>query len=251
MVNLNHQPVHNDVHINGSITISGKAILNDMNLTIKAGQWTALLGPSGSGKSTLLRLIAGLDTAADFTGSITSSTQVSLSNCVSYMAQDDLLLDWADVVQNVCLGARLRGQGGDKTKAKRVIQQVGLTQHAQKRPQSLSGGQRQRVALARTLMEQKSIILLDEPFSALDARTRTDMQDLAAEQFKDQTVILVTHDPGEAARLCQSIYLLQDCSVNSIAALSPPFPKSIDDKAMFALQSTLMTQIRQNKRADR
>ena len=76
------------------------------------------------------------------------------------------------------------------------------------------------------------------------------MQDLAAEQFKKRTVILVTHDPGEAVRLCQSIYLLQDCSINSINALSPPFPKSINDKAMFALQSALMTQIRESKRAD-
>ncbi len=250
MVNLKHQPIYNEVHINGSVTLSGTAILDNINLTIKAGQWTALLGQSGSGKSTLLRLIAGLDTGADFTGSITCSPQVNLSGNVSYMAQDDLLLDWANVLQNVCLGARLRGQGSDEIKARRIIQKVGLKQHAHKRPQSLSGGQRQRVALARTLMEQKSIILLDEPFSALDARTRTDMQDLAAEQFKERTVILVTHDPGEAVRLCQSIYLLQDCSINSINALSPPFPKSINDKAMFALQSALMTQIRQSERAD-
>ena len=250
MANPNQQPAQNDVHINGSVTLSGTAILDDIDLTIKAGQWTAFLGPSGSGKSTLLRLIAGLDTAADFNGSIKSSTKASLSGHVSYMAQDDLLLDWADVIQNVCLGARLRGRGADKTKAKRIIQKVGLSQHAHKRPQSLSGGQRQRVALARTLMEQKPIILLDEPFSALDAGTRTDMQDLAAEQFKEQTVILVTHEPGEAVRLCQSIYLLQDCSVNCIAALSPPFPKSINDKAMFALQSALMTQIRESNRAD-
>jgi len=245
MANLNHTPVKNDVHVNGSVMLSGTAILDNINITIKAGQWTALLGPSGSGKSTLLRLIAGLDTAADFIGSITSCPKVTLSGHVSYMAQDDLLLDWADVVQNVCLGAKLRGKGSNSTKARRIIQEVGLGQHAHKRPQSLSGGQRQRVALARTLMEQKSIILLDEPFSALDARTRADMQDLAAEHFKEHTVILVTHDPGEAVRLCQSIYLLQDCSANSIAALSPPFPKYIDDKAMFALQSTLMTQIRQ------
>jgi len=250
VANPNQQPAQNDVHINGSVTLSGTAILDDIDLTIKAGQWTAFLGPSGSGKSTLLRLIAGLDTAADFNGSITSSPKVSLSGHVSYMAQDDLLLDWADVIQNVCLGARLRGRGADKTKAKRIIQKVGLSQHAHKRPQSLSGGQRQRVALARTLMEQKPIILLDEPFSALDAGTRTDMQDLAAEQFKEQTVILVTHEPGEAVRLCQSIYLLQDCSVNCIAALPPPFPKSINDKAMFALQSALMTQIRESNRAD-
>tara|TARA_B100001121_G_scaffold295885_1_gene300734 strand:- start:46 stop:801 length:756 start_codon:yes stop_codon:yes gene_type:complete len=250
MANPNQQPVLSDVHIDGSITLSGTVILDEIDLTIKAGQWTALLGPSGSGKSTLLRLIAGLDTAADFNGSITSSSKVSLSGHVSYMAQDDLLLDWADVIHNVCLGSTLRGRGGDKTKAKSIIQKVGLSQHAQKRPQFLSGGQRQRVALARTLMEQKPIILLDEPFSALDARTRTDMQDLAAEQFKEKTVVLVTHDPCEAVRLCQSIYLLQDYSVTCIAALSPPFPKPIDDNAMFALQSALMAQIRQSKRAD-
>ncbi len=242
----NPQPA---IHINGSVSLYGMPLLDAFELHIKAGQWTALLGPSGAGKSTLLRLLAGLKTEADFTGSIDYAVTGGLAGQVSYMAQDDLLLPWTDVVQNVGLGDRLRGQGGDRQKAEAIIAATGLSEHAHKRPHALSGGQRQRVALARTLMEDKPVILLDEPFSALDARTRAEMQELAAEHLHGQTVLLVTHDPGEAARLCQSIYLLKGRSIVPVTALSPPFPKALDDQHMFSLQTQLMQNIRQDEGA--
>lgn len=246
---LDHKTKSNcyDVHMKGHINLSGVPLLADIELTIKAGQWTALLGPSGSGKSTLLRLLCDLDTVADFTGTIRCGAADNLVGKVSYMAQDDLLLPWANVKQNVELGAKLRGQGGEHNTTEGIIQAVGLAEHAHKRPLALSGGQRQRVALARTLKEKKPVILLDEPFSALDARTRAEMQELAAIHLSGKTVLLVTHDPGEAARLCQSIYLLQNQLAVRTHALSPPFPKAFDDQEMLTLQGTLMKQIRRSE----
>jgi putative hydroxymethylpyrimidine transport system ATP-binding protein len=108
----------------------------------------------------------------------------------------------------------------------------------------LSGGERQRVALARTLIEDRPLVLLDEPFSALDVRTRADMQELAARHFQDRTVLLVTHDPYEAVRLCGSIYCLQGQKLQQSRHLEPPFPKMLDDKDLFALQAELLSQIR-------
>ena len=125
-----------------------------------------------------------------------------------------------------------------------IICAVGLDDKAEKRPCELSGGQRQRVALARTLLENRPVILLDEPFSALDARTRVDMQDLAICQLIGRTVLLVTHDPGEAVRLCNRIYLLQNNSLIKVDALKGPFPKPVDDGDALALQAKLLMQIR-------
>jgi putative hydroxymethylpyrimidine transport system ATP-binding protein len=124
------------------------------------------------------------------------------------MAQSDLLMPWLDLPENVCLGARLRGEAADLSRARHLLAQVGLSDHLDKRPAALSGGQRQRVALARTLMEDRPVVLLDEPFSALDAKSRAQMQDLAAELLKGRTVLHVTHDTAEAARLAHRVLLM-------------------------------------------
>ena len=160
------------------------------------------------------------------------------------MAQTDLLLPWASVLDNVCLGAHLRGDSADKAKAEAIIARVGLAAHKQKKPATLSGGQRQRAALARTLMEDRPIVLLDEPFSALDSRTRSEMQELAAEMLDGRTILLVTHDPGEAARLGHAIYIMSSLGLETADSLSPPLPRSFADKDVLALQSTLLTQLR-------
>ena len=160
------------------------------------------------------------------------------------MAQQDLLLEWATVRDNISLGRRLRGEACPQGKLSDIIGAVGLNDKAEKRPCELSGGQRQRVALARTLLEDRPVILLDEPFSALDASTRVDMQDLAAGHLIGRTVLLVTHDPGEAVRLCNHIYLLQDNSLIKADSLSGPFPTPVDDSDALALQAKLLLQIR-------
>jgi putative hydroxymethylpyrimidine transport system ATP-binding protein len=160
------------------------------------------------------------------------------------MAQSDLLLPWLRADENISVGSRLRGEKIDNDELEIIIQNVGLIDHCKKYPSELSGGQRQRVALARTLMENKPIILLDEPFSALDAKTRLEMQDLVAEHLQEKTILLVTHDPSEATRLCNNIYILNDHEIYITKSLPPPFPKNINDEDVFLLQTKLLEEIR-------
>nr|WP_247744224.1 ABC transporter ATP-binding protein [Ruegeria sp. R14_0] len=233
-----------DLTINGSATINGAPLFAPLTLTLATGEWTCLLGGSGVGKTTILRLIAGLETGAVFDGKITASDGDSVQGRVAYMAQDDLLLPWATVAQNVCLGARLRGQKPDLARRDRLIKRMRLEDHMGKKPAELSGGQRQRVALARTLMEDRPIVLLDEPFSALDARTRADMQDLAAEALHDRTVLLVTHDPAEAARLGQSIVVMTQMGVTPCQPPRAPAPRKVDDLETLETQGALLRLLR-------
>ncbi len=233
-----------EILVSGIAHLGGRLLFDYLTLQLRAGKWTALLGPSGSGKSTLLRLIAGLPVAAEFEGYIEADDKQDLSDRVGYMAQQDLLLEWETIRDNIALGSRLRGDACLPDRLADIIGAVGLDDKAEKRPCELSGGQRQRVALARTLLEDRPVILLDEPFSALDARTRADMQDLTASHLDGRTVLLVTHDPGEAVRLCNYIYLLQDNRLVETPALSGSFPKPVDDSDALALQAKLLMQIR-------
>jgi putative hydroxymethylpyrimidine transport system ATP-binding protein len=160
------------------------------------------------------------------------------------MAQADLLLPWLDVLGNVALGARLRGGAPDLARARALVARVGLEARSRHRPRTLSGGERQRVALARTLMEDRPVILLDEPFSALDAGTRADMQELAATLLTGRTVLLVTHDPAEAARLGDAILLMSPAGIT--AAPIPPTPpvRPFDDPGTLACQARLLAMLR-------
>ena len=160
------------------------------------------------------------------------------------MAQQDLLMPWLSVLDNVLLGARLRGERPDQTLAHDRLAQVGLVDHADKLPPTLSGGQRQRVALARTLMENCAVVLLDEPFSALDALTRAQMQELTAELLRGCTVLLVTHDPNEAARLGHKILIMTPSGLVEIAAPTTPIPRDIHAVDVLRAQSNLFDQLR-------
>ncbi len=235
-----------DLTFSGHAAIDGAPLFAPMTLTLAAGEWTCLLGGSGVGKTTVLRLIAGLDTGAEFTGEISASDGMPVSHRVAYMAQDDLLLPWATVAQNVSIGARLRGEKVDLGRRDRLIERMRLQDHMAKKPAELSGGQRQRVALARTLMEDRPIVLLDEPFSALDARTRADMQDLAAEALQGRTVLLVTHDPGEAARLGQSILVMTPRGLTPCQPPHAPAPRHVDDLETLETQGALLRLLRED-----
>lgn len=196
-------------------------LFRDLDLHLEAGTWTCLLGPSGVGKTTLLRLVAGLAPAGS-TVEVRADDGAPLAGRVGYMAQQDLLLPWLSVLDNVMLGARLRGEPADTAGARALLTRIGLADKAGARPAALSGGQRQRVALARTLLEDRPVIVMDEPFSALDPITRVRLQDVAADLLAGRTVLLVTHDPLEALRLGHHVHLLQ----GRPARLGPPLTVS-------------------------
>ena len=225
------------VSLSGQVRLDGRALFAPVRLVLPAGKWTALLGDSGVGKSTLLRLLAGLPIGGQFTGRIDNPQPAAL------MAQDPGLLPWLDVRQNAALGSRLRGTRADAARLDDILARTGLRDHAAKRPAQLSGGQRQRVALARTLMEDRPLVLLDEPFSALDMRLRRTMQDLAAELLRGRTVLMVTHDPAEAARLSDRIAVLTPTGLTLAEAPDSPAPRLPDASQVLACQGALMARL--------
>jgi len=193
------------IELDDGLAFEGQAVLAPMRLEVAAGRLTALLGPSGSGKSTLLRIAAGLLPV----GRVGTTDGAGLPGRIAWMAQADLLVPWRDAIGNVVLGAHLRGEPPDLFRARALLSEVGLTTgDSRKVPAALSGGMRQRVALARTLMEDRPVVLMDEPFSAVDAPTRHRLQDLAARLLRGRTVLLVTHDPLEALRLADRVFVL-------------------------------------------
>lgn len=190
------------------------AVFQNLSLSFRRDRWHALLGRSGAGKSTVLKLVASLVQADSGTVSINKHAPDETSssrNAIAYMSQDDGLLPWLTVIDNVQMGCRLRGEQTPTTRveATELLAQVELSDWANALPSTLSGGMRQRVALARTLMEKQSIVLMDEPFSRLDAITRDELQHLAWELLSKKTVVLVTHDPVEALRMSHSVTVLQ------------------------------------------
>lgn len=243
---------------NAHLAYQSMPLFINLNLTLNGGECTCLLGPSGVGKSSLLRLIAGLhiDTTELNNKSIPSDTiqasdQLPLDNRISYMAQTDLLMPWLTVIDNVLLGPRLRGTYAARKKyyreyALHLLEKVGLANVALHYPDSLSGGMRQRAALVRTLLEDRPIVLMDEPFAAVDVITRLRLQELAAELLRDRTVLLVTHDPLEALRLGHHIYILSGFPAQLGEALLPSGipPRDLSDKQLLALQAELLQRLR-------
>lgn len=209
--------------------------LEALSMLIAPQQWTCVLGRSGSGKTTLLRFLAGLlDDQVSWQGDLQVSDGQSLAGRIAYMAQQDLLLPWLSVEDNVCLSHRLSGQPittAVQEKARCLLKQVGLSAQGDALPQSLSGGMRQRVALARTLMQDKPLVLMDEPFSALDAVTRYKLQTLSYALLKDKTVVLITHDPQEAIRLAHHMIILKG---NPAQAETISLPDDLPPRALSA-----------------
>lgn len=228
------------LHLSGTAHYDGARVFGPLSFTAPAAKWTCLLGPSGVGKSTMLRLLAGLDSGVTFEGKLGANDGAPLQNRVALMAQSDLLLPWRTVLENITVGAALRGTSPDMERAHRVLDRVGLANHAGKKPGALSGGQRQRVALARTLMEDRPVVLLDEPFSALDARNRASMQDLSAELLAGRTVVHVTHDAAEAARMGDKILVLAGDGLTEVPPPDIAPPRQFDAPDTLAYQGHLL-----------
>lgn len=188
---------------------NGSELFKNLTFTAEAGKCTCVLGPSGCGKSTLLRLLSG---SPDFVteGRINLIPQPRHSHCCAWMGQNDLLLPWLNLLDNVLLGFKLRNELTEKLrfKAENLLAEAGLHGYEAALPQALSGGMRQRGALLRTLMEDRPILLMDEPFSALDSLTRLKLQNLSSRMIAGSTVLLVTHDVMESLRMAHRIIVL-------------------------------------------
>jgi putative hydroxymethylpyrimidine transport system ATP-binding protein len=220
------------------IAFGGRVVASDLTLEFSAGRTTCLLGRSGVGKTSLLRWLAGLLPGA------------ARAQDVAYMAQSDLLLPWLPVLDNVLLGYRLRGDRtalkAARPRAQALLAEVGLHDRLGDLPHVLSGGMRQRAALARTLCEDRPVVLMDEPFAHLDAVTRLELQDLAGRLLAGRTVVLVTHDPLEALRVGHQVRVLAGSPFTAGPTIEPPgaVPRDPADPALLALQARLLAELR-------
>lgn len=226
-----------------SLNLGGRQLFERLSLAFAAGRITCLLGPSGCGKSTLLRLIAGLAPAPD-AGRVVIDPDPGAARC-AWMGQEDLLLPWLTLRDNLLLGATLRGERRKavEQRADALLASAGLAEAAGLLPGCLSGGMRQRGALLRTLLEDRPIVLMDEPFSALDALNRQRLQDLTATMVGGKTVIMVTHDPLEALRLADGIIVLSGRPARVAASLIPPGspPRAVGDGEISRLHAQLLS----------
>lgn len=212
----------------------GRTILDGVDLTMDRGEIVALIGRSGSGKSTLLRILAGLDSGA--TGDFKVPGRVSVA------FQDARLLLWKRVRENVALGLR----GEDRLEiANQALAEVGLTDRARAWPLTLSGGEAQRVSLARALVREPELLLLDEPFGALDALTRLSMHDLVLSLWGGHrpAILLVTHDVDEALALADRVVLLADGRIAHEERISLPRPREREHKDQVEKRSRLLSEL--------
>jgi sulfonate transport system ATP-binding protein len=211
-----------------------RRVLEGVTLEVTAGELIAVIGKSGSGKTTLLRALAGL---TPHSGGVLRVTHPGETPRVRVMFQEDRLLPWARVLDNVALGLSAEQVAA----ARGVLAAVGLSKRAREFPHTLSGGQRQRVALARALAHRPNLLLLDEPFGALDAITRGEMQALVEALWLETgiTVLLVTHDIDEALRLADRVIVLRDGRISQDLRLNAPRPRRRTHPELLALRDAL------------
>jgi len=208
-------------------------VLAELDLDVAQNEVVGLVGPSGCGKSTLLELVSGLAEPVAGVIEVESERDADrrLASC-AYMPQRDLLFPWLSALDNAALALRNRGETrrAAREQALPLFARFGLADFAGANPGELSGGMRQRVAFLRTLLAGKPVLLLDEPFAALDAITRGEMQEWLAGALlaESRTVLLVTHDVEEALYLCDRVAVLSARPARVVAELHPHAPRSLD-----------------------
>lgn len=209
--------------------------LRDVNLKIEKNSFVSIIGPSGCGKSTLLKVIAGLVKPTYGEVLIDGKEVRGVPQNIGFVFQEDTLFPWRNVIENVALGLHIRGVSKEerRKKALELIKMVGLEGFEYKMPHELSVGMRQRVALIRALAYDPEIVLMDEPFGALDAQTRVILQDelLKIWHKARKTIVFVTHDPAEAITLSEVIVLLtkRPGTVKRVCKVPIPYPRSALD----------------------
>ena len=235
-------------NINKSFDGRGKnlSVLEDINLTIDDGEFVCLLGPSGCGKTTLLRLIAGLDNPTS--GEVVANGEVveKPSGDRAVIFQQYSLFPWLTVLQNVTFGLEMSGGSKEENiqAAERYLQSVGLLEFKDSYPHELSGGMKQRVAIIRSLLNHSPILLMDEPFSALDMQNRHKLQEQLIGVWKrfENTIVFVTHDVDEAVYLADKIVIMDKNpgKIANIIDVDIERPRKRESKEFIALQESIV-----------
>jgi len=239
------EDVHKSFVHNGGIL----EVLKGINLTARPGEFVAILGPSGCGKSTIFNILSGLVRPDHGVLSLDGRIVHDGAGLVGYMQQKDLLFPWRTVLDNVLLGPELEGKRHmAQGEAQQLLARFGLGGFANAYPAQLSGGMRQRAALVRTLLLKKDLLLLDEPFGALDAMTRSVMHELVLHAWGEfgLTVLFVTHDVEEALLVASRIYVLtaRPAKVKEEVLVPLERPRRVTDQEFVAFKGTLLTLLR-------
>jgi NitT/TauT family transport system ATP-binding protein len=225
------------IHIEGlSHRFGGDVFaVKDFNLSIAPGEFVSIVGPSGCGKTTVLNIVAGLLDAEDGTVTAHGAPPKAGRHDVAYMLARDSLFPWLTALQNAEVGSELRGEPADarRERARELLQAVGLKGFEDKLPKALSHGMRQRVALARTFCLDSEILLMDEPFGALDAQTKLQLEEVLLRLWAQmrRTVIFITHDLAEAVVLSDRVIVMSRRPGRIVANIPIPLkrPRSVSD----------------------
>lgn len=215
---------------------NGSLALQNVSMQVERGEFVSLLGPSGCGKSTLLRLVSGLTAATSGSISVNGMTPANARELMSFIFQDATLLPWRTVEQNVGLGLELEhaARSARREKVAKMLELVGLTQVAQRFPRQLSGGMKMRVSIARALASRPRILLMDEPFAALDEMSRDRLNEELLRLYLEQhwTVLFVTHSVAEAVFLSTRIVILaaHPGRVAQEIAVDLPWPRRAEER---------------------
>lgn len=225
-------------------------VLDKIDLEVEHGELTALVGPSGCGKTTLLHIIAGLVSPDSGTVSLNGAPVSDCRRHVAYMQQKDLLLPWCTALKNTLLGPEIAKEDLEQAeaRARQLFEEFGLSGFESVYPAQLSAGMRQRVALIRTLLCKREILLLDEPFGALDALTRSELHDWLLRVWEKfpQTTLFVTHDVEEALKLADRVYILSErpARVKAVLHISRGRPRDPTDTDFVRLKAKMLRALR-------
>lgn len=233
-----------------------KIVFNNFNLSIRPQKITGILGESGCGKSTLLRIIARLDSIRPMLNRCDNKITIKLYNNIpiehqlAYVSQSDLLLPWISILDNLIIGFKLRNTNKknlnlQKNKALALLKELNLEYTANQLPEQLSQGMKQRIAIIRAVIEDQPIVLMDEPFSSLDTITRLQLQNFTLKLMKQKTVVLVTHDPLEALRMCDVIHVINGKTKNIALTIEmgSEAPRDVNNVELQQRHHQLLTKI--------
>lgn len=210
-------------------------MMENLSFSVGEGEFVSIIGASGCGKSTIFRLINGLEKLQQGQILVNGSPIGEQKQYSAFMPQKDLLFPWRTIEKNICLPMELAGVPKEEQDIRcgEVLEQVGLSEYRKKYPKDLSGGMKQRVSFARTLLSGADMLLLDEPFSALDYLTRVEMQEWLLHQWEHfhKTILFITHDVEEAVFLSQKIFVIQDRPFSAMEQVEVPlsYPRDRSD----------------------